>query len=762
MACVECRRRKVACSKKLPHCTECLVHARECCYSRDKRRRIDDDAQAQLHLHPVSSTAYSMPSLSSHHSDSELWAEPQLVSSGFAQPAQSGSAHSRQGSIISNSSHGVDPRSTSSSGSQLPVSSSTIPEDPLCGTIPDAMNDTFWWLASHWQPSSTCDPSSNWPEWTNTFSQTDSTRQAISNNATHASIDADSLRLTRECYGAARVQDATPPFPAQGRSEASAELLHAYKRCLPKPSRWSTLLKALERLCRSAHGPSEAETSPFLCLSKLQEQLELDTVLAQDGLASALSQPGLSSSSVQPDPLRCAWTLAAICLAESILASSPIELPRNLTLEQLDHMPDATILLFTVAWEHCRKGLCGDSIQVMQTYRMMSLAFSRCHQGQELASASVFLGCRAAATMSIHRAATIANLGSTLRQQQALNAFWHLVSQGCHFQAWQGRDMPIDLALVELPMPDPKAGMQQQADPLSSSHTAAATKSPRSQFLSSSPVFVARIWTSVAIGQTIERHYRQGARLLVPCETRLEVATPMTTKPSHQEEDHVERTGKALDFCASLLQTREPASTDHKEPQLKRFVLMLMRYTRVLLHYPFCRVDRDHRKAAQEGISATVSTVLGTLLSLGAKDDDDQEGDGEEEEEEEEDGGNDLNGANHRSCQLRGSGQNGSTRSDAPSSLTQPDLASSARVDRHLLELLAGLSLRALVFTLALIKHPLLPLASDTASSADDGERQRSDALLALGALEQLHQLGVVSAPLLRKARKAARLGGGI
>ncbi|GAC75873.1 hypothetical protein PANT_18c00101 [Moesziomyces antarcticus T-34] len=716
VACVECRRRKVACSKRLPHCTECLVHARECCYSRDKRRRIDDDAQAQLHLHPVSS------------------------SSGV----------------------NLQSKSISSSGTQVPLSSSTIPADPLCGTIPDAINDTFWWLASEWQSSSTCDSLSDWPEWTNTFNQTDSTRQSIPNNATNASIDADSLRLTKGCNGGAHAQDAAAPFPAQGRSEASAELHPAYKRCLPEPSRWPTLLKALERLCRTAHGPSEAETSPFLCLSKLQEQLELDTVLAQDGLASIISQPGLSSSSVQPDPLRCAWTLAAICLAESILASSPIELPRNLTLEELGHKPDATVLLFTVAWEHCRKGLCGDPIQVMQTYRMMSLAFSRCHQGQELASASVFLGCRAAATMSIHRAATIAHLGSTLRQQQALNAFWHLVSQGCHFQAWQGRDMPIDLALVELPMPDPKASMQQQADPLSSWHTAAATESPRSQFLSSSPVFVARIWTSIAVGQTIERHYRQGASLLVPCEARLEVATPMTTKPSHQEEDHVERTGKALDFCASLLQTREPASADHKESQLKRFVLMLMRYTRVLLHYPFCRVDRDHRKAAQESISATVSTVLGTLLSLGAKDDDDQEEDEEDEEEEEEGGDNDLNGANYHRRQLRGRCQNGSTRSDAPSSLTQPDLARSARVDRHLLELLAGLSLRALVFTLALIKHPLLPLASDSASSADDGERQRSDALLALGALEQLHQLGVVSAPLLRKARKAARLGGGI
>lgn len=339
--------------------------------------------------------------------------------------------------------------------------------------------------------------------------------------------------------------------------------------------------------------------------------------------------------------------------------------------------------------------------------------------------------------------------------------------------------MPIDLALVELPMPDPKASIQQQADPVSSSHTAAAAESPRSQFLSSSPVFVTRIWTSVAIGQTIERHYRQGARLLVPCEARLEVATPMTTKPSHQEQDHVKRTAMALDFCGSLLQTREPARADNKESQLKRFVLMLVRYTRVLLHYPFCRVDRDHRKAAQESISATVSTVLGILLSLGAKDDDDEEEDGEEEEEEE-DVGNDLNEANHRSRELRGRGRNGSTRSDAhssirpslpslrplsgsrPVSLTQPDLARTARVDRHLLELLAGLSLRALVFTLALIKHPVLPVASDSASSADDSERQRSDALLALGALEQLHQYGVVSPALLRKARKAARLSGGI
>ncbi|CDU26473.1 uncharacterized protein SPSC_06667 [Sporisorium scitamineum] len=550
------------------------------------------------------------------------------------------------------------------------------------------------------------------------------------------------------------------------------------------------LLKALETLCRTAHGGSETDTSPFLCLSKLQEQLELDTVRAQDALNAAkpnstaaeileclgmsaataatmlphtssgsrlsgtgLGQTGFSAFS-HPDILRRAWTLAAICLADSICASSPIELPPQLSVDY-DHESNATVLLFAVAWDHCRKGLCGDPVEVMQTYRMMALAFSRCHQGQELASASVFLGCRAAATMSIHRAATIASLGTNLRQQQALNAFWHLISQGCHFQAWQGRDMPIDLALVDLPMPDPKVSFRQAADTSPSSHIAAG-ESPRSQLLSSSPVFMTRICTSVAIGQTIERHYRQGAILLVPCEARLEVAVPMSTKPSHQEQEHVYQTAKALDFCASLLQTREPARTETNESQLTRFVLMLVRYSRVLLHYPFSHVDKDHRKAAQESISAIVSTVLGTLLSLGT-----EEG-GESDDDEDSEGNSSGNGGYADVC---GSGSTGNRMSRSSwrskSALTQPDRARFARVDRHLLELLAGLSIRALVFTLALIQHPITPFTSGSALN-DDSERQRSDAVLALGALEQLHQHGVVSLSLLRKARKLARQSGGV
>lgn len=781
MACIECRRRKIACDKKLPHCTECLVHGRECCYSRDKRRRLDDDG-VQPPTHSVNSVSSSYQALPPHSLDSGS----RPVTSGFAHHSGAPSLHSRQGST-SDHSH-ANLQSSPKSGSRLSLSSS-IP-DALGGNIPDAVNDTFWWLASQWQTSLTSDPFSQWPEWTNSFIDPSSTRQDIP-----TSTSGNALPLSDASNGGASIQDPAPLFPAaQTRTQASGELYQAYRRCLPERKRWPKLFKALEKLCRTAHSGSETDTSPFLCLSKLQAQLELDTALAQG--ASNAADPALSaaaelleglppsaaidlplngsstrppdgipnqtdlSSSSKPDTLRCAWTLSAICLADSMCASSPIELPPHLSMD-LDDAPNATVLLFSVAWDHCRKALCGDAIEVMQTYRMMSLAFSRCHQGQELASASVFLGCRAAATMSIHRAATIARLGTPLEQQQALNAFWHLVSQGCHYQAWQGRDMPIDLALVDLPMPDPKVGLQHTVAPASPSHladgTAAVGQSPRSQLLSSSPVFMTRIWTSVAIGQTIERHYRQGASLLVPCEERLEVATPKATRPSQQEQDHVKQTTKALDFCASLLQTREPASAETKESQLKRFVLMLVRYTRVLLHYPFCRVDRDHRKAAQESISAIVSTVLGTLLGL-ASDAEDQSDDGGGSEEDCSSNGGFADA--HGSVRTRLSMSHGSRRSR--SGVAPSDPTRTARVDRHLLELLAGLSVRALVFTMALIKHPVLPIASDFASNGDDSDRQRSDAVLALGALEQLQQHGVVSPSVLRKARRIARRSGGI
>ncbi|TKY85618.1 hypothetical protein EX895_005780 [Sporisorium graminicola] len=228
----------------------------------------------------------------------------------------------------------------------------------------------------------------------------------------------------------------------------------------------------------------------------------------------------------------------------------------------------------------------------------------------------------------------------------------------------------------------------------------------------------------------------------------------MAIKPSHREEEHAKQTAEALDFCASLLQTRGPPRVETKESQLKRFVLMLVRYTRVLLHYPFCRVDKDHRKAVQESVSAIISTVLGTLLSFGAEDEDEDEDEGEDEDEDEEydqveKGDYDGERTVHCNGEFRGSG-----------GLAQPNLARFARVDRHLLELLAGLSVRALVFTLALMKHPIIHAASEPGPNDDDSERQRSDAVLALGALEQLHQLGLVSLDLLRRARKVARLGG--
>ncbi|KAJ9479283.1 hypothetical protein PHBOTO_002764 [Pseudozyma hubeiensis] len=360
--------------------------------------------------------------------------------------------------------------------------------------------------------------------------------------------------------------------------------------------------------------------------------------------------------------------------------------------------------------------------------------------------------------MSMHCAQVIANLGSSLQQQEALNAFWHLVSQGCHFKAWDGRDMPIDMAMVDLPMPDPKSSLEPSL--LASSSDAVAEQSPRSQLLSSSPVFMTRIWTSVAIGQTVERYYRQGASLLVPCEARLKVAVPLAIGPSKQEQESAEQTAKALDFCASLLQTRDASKAETKEAQLRRFVLMLVRYSRVLLHYPFCRVDMNHRKAAQESTSAIVSTVLGTLPSLGSESEGDDEPNANALGTRLPEGDDDHISSGYSSSSSSKSSDSRACRR-AGRGVARPVVTRFIKTDRHLLELLAGLSIRALVFTLALLKHAFLCGGSDVASN-DDIERQRTDAVLSLRALEQLNQHGVVSASLLRRARKVARRSCGI
>lgn len=746
VACVQCRRRKIACSKKLPHCTECLVHGRDCCYSRDKRRRVDECTR--LSASSISSAT------SSHQEKPRDCSDPKPsreATTDFAHSATAECTPWRQ-NLASNTQAPPTPHSVS----RLLESSH---QDMYGGMIPDAVNDTFWWLATQWQWSLPSESAAQWPVMAETLIDSGPTVDCA-----HSSASVD-LLSTANAPSQGLVNDPMPSLPMQDQTENSEGLYQAYRRCLPEQQCWPKLFAALKKLCQTALGGSQSDTSPFLSLSKLQKQLEEDTHRGAQEQTVLTSQSRAESSPFEHvDLLRRAWTLAALCLANSLTATSPIELPLDLSLELSHaHQRRPTVQLFAVSWAHCRAGLCGDPVEVMQTYRMMVLAFSRCHKGQDLASTCVFLGCRAAATMSMHCAQVIANLGSSLRQQEALNAFWHLVSQGCHFKAWDGRDMPIDMAMVDLPMPDPKSSLEPSL--LASSSDATAGQSPRSQLLSSSPVFMTRIWTSVAIGQTIERYYRQGASLLVPCEARLKVAVPLAIGPSKQEQESVEQTTKALDFCASLLQTRDASKTGTREAQLRRFVLMLVRYSRVLLHYPFCRVEMNHRKAAQESTSAIVSIVLGTLLSLGSEDEKDGEPNANASGSRLPEGDDDRNSSEYSSSSS--SSRQGSKGSDsracrrAESGAARPVETRFVKTDRHLLELLAGLSIRALVFTLALLKHAFLCGGSDVASN-DDTERQRTDAVLSLRALEQLNQHGVVSASLLRRARKVARRSCGI
>lgn len=56
------------------------------------------------------------------------------------------------------------------------------------------------------------------------------------------------------------------------------------------PRRWPQLFAALNPLCQTAHGGSQAQQCPFLCLSKLRNQLELDTATGPRHL-SASSHP---------------------------------------------------------------------------------------------------------------------------------------------------------------------------------------------------------------------------------------------------------------------------------------------------------------------------------------------------------------------------------------------------------------------------------------------------------------------------------------
>ncbi|SPO28024.1 uncharacterized protein UTRI_05167 [Ustilago trichophora] len=796
VACIQCRRRKIACSKKLPHCTECLAYGRDCCYSRDKRRRIEDDCSFQSTSTVSASTSNPSPlvhppldtvsrvaaSRLPHHVGADTTTDTVQISA-----SNNSNPHDQLGTLPE----------TASPSSLFPNA------DHFAGSISDAVNDPFWWLASQWQSSLEPHPSPQLAPTTGPFDDSDSVPFPLD------TFQATSLASSIGACTPPSVANRAPSWRLQPQIQGADQLEHAYRRCLPEPRRWPQLFAALDRLCQTAHGGSQAQQSPFLCLSKLRNQLELDTATGPrhlsasshptpnrptaldlgsastlaPGSASSLQtsvshqqQAGIAQDSApsackQTDTLRRAWTLAAICLANSVSSASPIQLPVELGMQLGHPWKDATVKLFSVAWAHCCKGVSGDPVEVMQTYRMMSLAFSRCHKGHELASASVFLGCRAAATMSIHRSGTIAALGSSQRQQEALNAFWHLVSQACHFQAWDGRDMPIDMALVDLTVPDPTSSLESAA--AAPGLDARTGESPMSQLLSSSPVFMTRIWTSVAIGQTIERHYRQVASLVVPCETRLKVAAPTSILPSQSEQDHVWRTARALDSCASLLQTRDAAKAGSKEGQLKRFVLMLVRYSRVLLHYPFCRVDREHRRAAQDSISAIISTVLGTLFSLTS---------GSEHERRAGMGLN-CNSSRHTDARNNSDGNGGSTsdsdesadacgrvqttpssrclrRSD--SGQAEPAQARVVKMDQHLLELLAGMSVRALVFTMALIKHPVVLSGCASGSHEDDSERQRSDAVLALRALEQLHVHGVVSRSLLRKSREIANQCGSL
>ncbi len=111
--------------------------------------------------------------------------------------------------------------------------------------------------------------------------------------------------------------------------------------------------------------------------------------------------------------------------------------------------------------------------------------------------------------------------------------------------------MPIDMAMVELPLPDPRLALELRSP---SACALASGTHDDVRLLSSSPLFASRIWTSVAIGQTVERYYRQGACLLVPHEAQLEVAEPLMVEPRRQDLDYIAQTVKSarlLRFCTS-------------------------------------------------------------------------------------------------------------------------------------------------------------------------------------------------------------------
>ncbi len=69
------------------------------------------------------------------------------------------------------------------------------------------------------------------------------------------------------------------------------------------------------------------------------------------------------------------------------------------------------------------------------------------------------------------------------------------------------------------------------------------------------------------------------------------------------------------------------------------------------------------------------------------------------------------------------------------------------------------LCVRAMIFTLALMEHRPLYSASESGPH-DDSDRQRSDAVLALRALEQLHRRGMVTRQVLLGIQRAAKHNG--
>ncbi len=215
--------------------------------------------------------------------------------------------------------------------------------------ISDTFNDSFWALASDWQASLSADAWMRWPEQVLPSGYVEAQPDLLARGPTSLNTSAacDAIVSERDDVGQTSTNEDHLPVPD--------ELHLAYKRCLPSPDQWSALFKTLEALSETVHGSAVEQFSPFLDRAKLQKQLLQDTGASIDHSVQAACSnsqvaPSPSSealkpslrmqsqhqtlhphlSTIGPDQLRRAWVLAALCLAESCRAATPIELPPRL------------------------------------------------------------------------------------------------------------------------------------------------------------------------------------------------------------------------------------------------------------------------------------------------------------------------------------------------------------------------------------------------------------------------------------------------